>query len=115
MACGGRILLFFALLLSLGTEAFADETGFAGMHDWRKERGIMCFADHFHGGAGKGRTKKAARHAAIKAWRVYTATEYGTDWAYFGRAASKSTEYTREANGWSALVQARPCNPKRRR
>jgi len=115
MAGGGRILSMAVLCSLLSTEAFADETMFAGMHDWRKERGIMCFSDHYHSGTGKGPTKRAARRAAIKVWRVYTASEYGTDWAYFSRAASKSIKYTKLPNGWSALVEARPCNPRRRR
>lgn len=77
-------ILFLACLCLLPmTYAVADETGFASMHSWRKERGIMCFADHFHSGSGNGQTKRAARRAAIKSWREFTALEYGSDWARF--------------------------------
>ncbi len=113
-----RIVLIIATLavipVGFATEAAADETGLAGMHTWRKERGITCFADHFHTGTGEGRTKPAARKAAIKAWEEFTAWEYGTDWAYFRYAGGKGVNYTKAANGWSASVDARPCNRKRR-
>lgn len=45
--------------------------------------------------------------------RLY-GNRYGTDWAYFNRAAHQSINYTKVPHGWSALVEARPCDPKRR-
>jgi hypothetical protein len=95
--------------------AFADETGTASMHSWQKEGRKTCFVDHSHSGTGEGRTKSRARRAAITAWREFTAWEYGTDWASYKHARSKATSYIKAAKGWSASVDGRPCNPKRRK
>ena len=108
------IAISLAVSLAAAAGAAADETSLAGMHEWRKERGIMCFADHFHSGTGEGATKAAAQKAAIKAWQEFTAFEYGTDWAYFKHAGSRGITYAKAANGWSASVEGRPCNFKRR-
>lgn len=102
------------LIVASSAVAFADETGMASMHEWRSERGITCHADHFHSGSGEGPTKAAARKAAITSWQEFTAFEYGTDWAYFRHAGSKAIGYSKTANGWSATVEGRPCNFKRR-
>lgn len=99
----------FLLLYGFTGGALADDTGFASSHTWRKEGGKTCFADHFHSGSGNGATKDAAKSAAIKSWAEFTAFEYGTDWARFGRAASVTVKYTKEAAGWSATIDARPC------
>lgn len=110
--CGSVML---AAIICACAPAVADESGLASMHDLRRERGITCMSDHFHSGTGEGSTKKAARAAAIKAWQEFTAFEYGTDWANFRNAASKSIGYSKASSGWSASVEARPCNARRRR
>lgn len=97
----------FALVTT--TAAYADDTGLAYAHDLRKEGGRLCMSDHYHSGAGEGRTKGAAQKAAIRSWMDFTNFEYGTVWARFSRAASKTTRYTKESNGWSASVEGRPC------
>ncbi|MGL4395905.1 MAG: hypothetical protein ACRCS9_05140 [Hyphomicrobium sp.] len=89
--------------------ALADETGFASMHTLRKEGGRLCMVDHFHSGTGAGRTKDAAKRAAINSWSSFTAFEYGSNWARFGRAANASAQYTKTETGWSATIDARPC------
>jgi hypothetical protein len=109
-----RALLIGTLSLGVVSTALADDTGFAGMHEWVKERGRTCFKDHFHTGNGEGSTKSAARKAAITSWREFTAFEYGTDWANYRYAASKKVAYTKSAKGWSASVDARPCYRKAR-
>jgi hypothetical protein len=91
------------------TTALADDTGLAYSHDLRKERGRTCMADHWHSGSGEGRTKAAARNAAIRSWADFTNFEYGTVWAHFSLAASPQTRYSKAANGWSAAIDARPC------
>ncbi|KUO67475.1 MAG: hypothetical protein APF80_09475 [Alphaproteobacteria bacterium BRH_c36] len=110
---------FFAAALTttilVSVPVNADETGLASMHDWRVEGRKTCMANHFHHGSGTGRSKADARKAAINAWQEFTAFEYGLDWAYFRNSASKSIAYSNTAEGWSANVEARPCNPKRRR
>jgi len=91
------------------TAAVADDTGLAYSHTLRKEGGRTCMADHFHSGSGEGHTKDAARASAVRSWIEFTNFEYGTVWARFGLAASPSAHYTKEASGWSAVVEARPC------
>lgn len=89
--------------------AQADDTGLAYSHTLRKEGGRLCMADHYHSGSGEGRSKATAKKAAIRSWAGFTNFEYGTVWARWSRAKSKSTRYTKEAVGWSATVEARPC------
>jgi hypothetical protein len=103
-----------SICLAQSIVAFADETGTASMHSWQKEGRKTCFVDHSHSGTGEGRTKSKARRSAIIAWREFTAWEYGSDWASYRHARSKAISYTKAAKGWSARVDGRPCNPKRR-
>jgi hypothetical protein len=98
-----------SLLIAGFAPAVADDTGFAYSHTLRKERGRLCMADHWHSGSGEGRTKAAARKAAIRSWADFTNFEYGTAWARFSLAASPQTRYTKESNGWGASIDARPC------
>ena len=65
--------------------------------------------DHAHSGYGVGAAKEAARTAAIRAWIDFTNLEYGSVWASYSAGASPTTKYTKEASGWGALVEARPC------
>jgi hypothetical protein len=103
-------LLALAGALSLAaTAASADDTGLAYSHTLRKEGGRTCMADHYHSGSGEGRSKDAARASAVRSWIDFTNFEYGSTWARFGAAASPSAHYTKEASGWSAVVEARPC------
>jgi len=88
----------------------ADDTGFASIHDLRRERGRLCMSDHWHSGNGSGRTKRAARRAAVGAWQSFTAMEYGTDWARFRRARSKAIRCSRTGRrSYDCSVEARPC------
>jgi hypothetical protein len=98
-----------SFLLAGFTAVRADDTGLAYSHTLRKERGRLCMADHWHSGSGEGRTKAAARKAAIRSWADFTNFEYGTVWARFSLAASQTTRYTKADNGWSAAVDGRPC------
>lgn len=88
----------------------ADDTGFASIHDLRRERGRLCMADHWHSGSGTGKSKRAAQRAAVGAWQDFTALEYGTDWARFSRARSKAVRCTRTGKrSYDCSVEARPC------
>ena len=87
----------------------ADETGFASAHDLGKENGKLCMSDHAHAGYGTGATKAAARVAAIRAWADFTNLEYGSSWASYSASASPTTKYVKEAVGWGANVEGRPC------
>jgi hypothetical protein len=96
-------------MLAASPAVLADDTGLAYAHDLRKEGGRLCMSDHYHQGSGSGHTKPAAQAAAIRSWADFTNFEYGTVWARYGRAASRTVRYTKEADGWSADVDARPC------
>lgn len=92
--------------------AGADDTGVAQMlHDVRREGRNLCLSGHFHSGASSGeKTRKAAEAAAIKSWAEFTAWEYGTDWAYWRKAASKSMSCSDAGGGsWGCQLEARPC------
>jgi hypothetical protein len=89
--------------------AIADDTGAATMHDLRKEGGRSCMVDHIHAGTGEGKTKATATSAAIKEWYAYTAGEYGSDWASWGKSAGKKITYAKADAGWSSTVESRPC------
>jgi hypothetical protein len=102
-------LLMLAAAPATTPAAWADDTGLASMHELRREHGRLCMADHWHSGSGEGRSKAAARAAAIRSWADFTDFEYGSAWAHFSRAANPSTRFIKAANGWSADVDARPC------
>lgn len=91
------------------TPATADESGLAASHTWRKERGRVCFADHWHYGSGSGRTRKAAERDAIVAWASFVDFEYGSNWARFAKAASKKMSCSPSSSGWDCSLEARPC------
>jgi hypothetical protein len=89
---------------------FADETGLATMHAWRRERGRICMSDHWHyGSSGAQRNRRTAQRAAIRSWQDFTALEYGSTWARFNRAASRKMGCSRSGAGWSCDAEARPC------
>jgi hypothetical protein len=89
---------------------FADDTGLAGIHDWRKVGRKTCFTEHRHYGSSSGHaSKKAAQNAAIQDWQGFTAFEYGTDWAYYKYAVEKTGGCQQEGGGWKCEVEAIPC------
>lgn len=98
-----------AVMSAVSAPAMADDTGFAYMHDLRKEGGRTCFTDHYHYGSGGGPTKAAAQKAAIGAWASFTDFEYGSDWARFSKAASKSMSCSSGGGGIDCQIEARPC------
>lgn len=102
-------LAAFAVLGAATGAALADDTGFAYMHDLRKEGGRTCFTDHYHYGSGTGATKAAAQKSAIASWASFTDFEYGSDWARFSRAASKGMTCSRGGGGFDCQIEARPC------
>ncbi len=105
-----RLAAFAGVLIcTLPTSVFADDTGLASMHDQVKSGGKSCFTSHAHSGTGEGKTKPAAKVAAIKSWYAYTAGEYGSDWARWGKSAGQRVTYTKADAGWSATVESRPC------
>ncbi len=91
------------------TAVNASETGFAGIHDWRKEAGKTCLVDHFHYGSGTGSTKKAALGNAIASWSSFTVLEYGSTWGRYTLAAGKVTNCGQTGGGWTSNIRARAC------
>ena len=111
----GLILCTFAILLLMPDQTASDDTGFASMHDLRKERGKLCMIGHFHHGSSSvQKSKRKAKREAIISWQDFTDFEYGSDWATFSRATEKGISCSR-IGGWSCDVQARPCRYKRRK
>ncbi len=102
-----------ALAVALGATTcpvLADETGFAVLHTLRKEGGRTCFLDHDHFGTSANEPSRAAAEgAAVRSWAEFTDLEYGSDWARFSRAASKSVKCEQSVAGWGCSVQGRPC------
>ncbi len=101
-----------SLFASTAPGAMAHETGLADIHQWRKERGITCMADHFHSGSGNGPTKVLAQRAAIADWASFTVFEYGAAWGNYQRAGSRSMNCSQVGAGWSCSVEARPCRTR---
>lgn len=101
--------LMLVVMVGWQPKAMADETGFAGIHSWVKVGRKTCLADHFHTQSGTGSTKKEAQRAAARAWSEFTAWEYGTSWASFRRAASRSIKCSKSDTGWSCVADARAC------
>ncbi len=109
---------FLALLVIAGTPlaANADDTGFITIHELRREGRLYCTVDHYHTGMGsEQRTKKLAIRSAAAAWSGFTAWEYGTDWARWRYARSKSVSCNGARGAITCSVEARPCKPLRRR
>ena len=97
-------------MLGAALPAQAEETGVAGIHTWTKVGGKTCLLDHFHDGHGNGASKAKATSAAVSAWVGFTAWEYGSSWARWNLAVSKTTNCTANGGGsWSCNVSARPC------
>lgn len=112
MSFGLRItaLVGVALATVVSSAAVADETGFASAHEWRKERGLNCMADHWHYGSSSGHpTKAKAEKAAIASWSSFTDFEYGSDWARWSKAGSKKSSCKDGSSGWECSVEARAC------
>jgi hypothetical protein len=104
-------LALFAMMMIAAPAARADDSGLASIHDWKNERGSrVCMADHYHDGAGKGKTRLDAEAVAKSSWTSFTIFEYGTDWGSYKLAASPTmTCSNAAAESWSCSTSARPC------
>jgi len=98
------------MMLLAGTfSAKADQTGLASIHDLRKEHAKLCMSDHFHEGTGNGPSRKAAESSAASSWGSFVSLEYGSDWAHFAYAGSRTQSCKPSAGFWSCEVSGRPC------
>lgn len=111
MAAHAPLRIAAATMLTLfASAALADETGLAAMHAMRREGAQLCFLDHFHYGSSSGQaSERAARSVAVTSWAGFVDLEYGSDWARFSRAHSKSVKCERDGSSWGCTVEARPC------
>jgi len=117
MTCESGIILmkiatwtFVGLSAALSINgASAAETGFAGIHEWRKEGGKTCMVDHFHYSSGTGSSRKTAQGSAVASWSSFTGFEYGSSWGRYTLAASKVMDCGQSGGGWSCSIRARPC------
>lgn len=101
---------FVAALLAFSVPSHADDTGMAGMHAWQRVGRLTCFVDHTHYASSSGqKDKKSAMAEAAKSWAEFTAWEYGTVWANFGKATAKRFSCTQSTGGWGCDLEARPC------
>jgi hypothetical protein len=106
----GLVAVVLAMTSIEVSSVSADETGLASMHALRRERGRLCMADHWHyGSSGTQRSKRAATRAAIRSWADFTDLEYGSNWARWGRAASRKVSCESSSGGYNCSVEARPC------
>ncbi|HEX7074293.1 MAG TPA: hypothetical protein VF226_09655 [Hyphomicrobiaceae bacterium] len=109
---GSLATTVFASSLYVPSVAADDETGLASIHEQRREGNRICMSSHFHNGSSSGqKTRKLAEAAAIKDWAGFTAWEYGTIWAHYKLAASKSMNCSEEGGTWRCQLEARPCRP----
>ena len=104
-------LALIAMMIGSASAVKADDSGFAGIHAWKNEKGgRVCMSDHFHDGSGTGPTRKEAEAAARSSWVSFTIFEYGTDWGSYSLAASQKMECgNASAQNWSCATSARPC------
>jgi hypothetical protein len=99
-----------AALMLIAFPVQANDTGLSVLHALRREGGRTCFFDHYHYGDSSGKkTERAAKAGAVESWAGFVALEYGSDWANFSRAHSKSTKCEHSPAGWECLIEARPC------
>jgi hypothetical protein len=88
----------------------ADDTGVASIHALRHEGGRLCMSDHWHyGSSGSQPSRAGAQRAAVRSWQDFTDLEYGSDWARFGRAASRRMGCSHSSGGWTCDAEGRPC------
>jgi hypothetical protein len=102
-------LLSFIAMLSYCGPLRADETGVAGIHTWVKIGRRICLQDHYHDGSGSGATRSQAQREAARAWVDFTAWEYGSSWASYGLAISKSMSCSGGPGHVTCSTQAIPC------
>ncbi len=105
-----RQALVAAALFLFAAPAMAQEM--ADIHEQRRERGVVCFTDHYHYGSSSGLpTKPAAIKAAVQSWADFVDFEYGGAWTSWAISGNKSVTCSRAGIGgpWGCDVNSRPC------
>ena len=88
-------------------------TGIDRIHAQARVGAKICMTTHEHYGEGTLSSRKGAEGAAIRAWQVFTADEYGTAWGSYALAAGKQMSCAEGGAGWICKTTARPCRPAR--
>lgn len=100
--------LTVAGVMACATPVLAQEV--ADIHDQRRERGHICFVDHFHyGSSADQRSKSAAQAAAVRSWADFVNFEYGGAWTSWGASGSKTVSCSGSGGSWGCDVSSRPC------
>lgn len=108
-AASACALALFGLLAGSASAQQGAETGVAQIHTWVKVGRKTCMLDHYHDGNGDGATRAQAEKSAIVSWSEFTAWEYGSPWARYSNAVSKTMNCSQASGGWNCHIQARPC------
>ena len=115
------LIAAFALVGGV-TGIAAQESGLAGLHEWRRVGSKTCFVDHYHDGSGSGPSQQAAVAQAVRSWTDFTVLEYGSAWGSYANSISKSVSCNRGASDFTCSISSIPCKggamqaaPKRRR
>lgn len=96
--------------VSTSTPVFAQ--ALEDLHDQRAEGGRWCMSDHTHTSSSSGgATRAAAEREAISNWAGFTGWEYGSHWASWRIAGSRTMNCSQSGGAWSCQVEARPCRP----
>ena len=86
-------------------------TGIDKIHQQARVGNKVCFTEHAHYGEGTMPSRKGAEGAAIRAWQVFTADEYGTAWGKYSLAIAKTMSCSQSGAAWTCKTNARPCRP----
>lgn len=72
--------------------------------------GTVCFASHFHYGTSREQIDpEVGKQLALVTWSEFVSFEYGTMYADYALAQSKSAHCEHKAGQWTCTIQARPC------
>ena len=114
---GAVALAGLTAILVTSTKAVAQQrqaiTGIDKIHAQARAGSKVCMVRHKHGGEGTMPSEQGAEAAAIRAWQVFTADEYGTAWGEYEMAAAKTMRCTEAAGAWTCQTTARPCRAAR--
>lgn len=88
-------------------------TGIDKIHAQARFGNRVCMTSHRHYGEGTMPSRNGAEAAAIRAWQVFTADEYGNAWGSHALATNKSMKCSQSGGFWTCGTIAYPCRPAR--
>lgn len=84
-------------------------TGIDRIHAQAQFGNRVCMTSHRHYGEGTMLSRKGAEAAAIRAWQIFTADEYGNAWGSHALATNKSMKCSQSGGFWTCGAIAYPC------